>query len=202
MIWCWQQDPEKRPTATQVVEVAKSEQFYRLIDGIHISDSARVLCACKREIYVEARQKTKAYKNRKVSSGCFEMSTELQTDHLSGSFQMTVNPPLSPSRSISEGLHMYELVDSYTSPLKHENSETMPTMKHENSETMPTMKRENSETMPTMKRENSETMNTTGTPKRKLDVVLKYELWVSSSDVHSSSVTILDYCGRFTKVQV
>ena len=36
----------------------------------------------------------------------------------------------------------------------------------------------------------------------KLDVLHKYELWISSSDVHSSCVTILDYCGKFTGIKV
>ena len=57
MIWCWQQDPEMRPTATQVVEVARSQQFCRLVDGIRIDNDGRVLCVCHREIPITLRQK-------------------------------------------------------------------------------------------------------------------------------------------------
>jgi len=40
------------------------------------------------------------------------------------------------------------------------------------------------------------------TLKRKVDAMHKYELWVSSSDVHSSCVTIIEYCEKFTGIKV
>ena len=77
MKWCWQQDPEMRPTATQVVEVAKSEQFCCLVDGILIDNNAQVLCACKREIVVRLQRRIKGTRIKRVSSGCLEMSTSI-----------------------------------------------------------------------------------------------------------------------------
>lgn len=167
MIWCWQQDPEMRPTATQVVEAAKSEQFCRLVDGIHIDDNARVLCACKREIVATVRHKSRNSKMRERSSTCLEMSRSYQelkepSNSLEASETITEKPP-SPPRSISEGQFVYESsltgIDSISSV-------------------------------------------TESTIQRKLDVVHKYELWVSSSDVHSSRITIIDYCGKFTGIKV
>ena len=176
MIWCWQQDPEVRPTASQVVEVAKSEQFCRLIDGIRIDDNARVLCACKREIFVTMRQKNKkikllesthrslhldassSYQDLKESSGNFETTLETVSE-------TQISPP--SARSISEGEFEYK-------PATNENDDDDKLSSYRN-----------------------DTLE-----QRKLDVVHKYELWISSSDVHSSRVTILDYCGRFTGIKV
>lgn len=173
MIWCWQQDPEMRPTATQVVEVAKSEQFCRLVNGIHIDNSARVLCACQREIIVTLQTKSKTYKKRNVSSGCFEISTSYKdTKDFFNSLQLsTEKVPIPSARSVSEGHFVYdETTGDAISSLKCEDSDTV----SPNSNTLP----------------------------KKLDVVHKYELWVSSSDVHSSRITIVDYFGKFTGIQV
>ena len=163
MVWCWQQDPEMRPTATEVVEVAKSEQFCRLIDGIRIDDNARVLCACKREIFVTLQQKNRSHKFIK-SSSFQEMSSSYQDFKASCSSFETSDVLPSSARSISEGQFLVtndENNDQLLSPDQND-----------------------------------------GILKRKLDVVRKYELWVSSSDIHSSRVTIIDYCGKFTGIKV
>ena len=165
MIWCWQQDPEMRPTATEVVEVAKSEQFCRLIGGIHIDDNARVLCACKREIFVTVQQKNRSLKFRKSGSFNIEMSASYQDFKGSFSSLEASDVMLSSSvRSISEGQFDLTGVENYDQLLPLDKNDS--------------------------------------TLKRKLDAVHKYELWVSSSDIHSSRVTIIDYYGKFTGIKV
>lgn len=167
MIWCWQQDPEVRPTATEVVEVAKSEQFCRLIDGIHIDDNARVLCACKREIVVTLQQRCRSsYKFKRTNSFHLEMSSSYQDSKESFSSLETSEILPSSARSISEG----QLLVS-----NDENDNNRPLSPADKND---------------------------GTLKRKLNVVHKYELWISSSDIHSSRVTIIDYCGKFTGIKV
>ena len=42
MVWCWQQKPENRPTAPGIMEVATTEQFPRLLDGIRICNCGKV----------------------------------------------------------------------------------------------------------------------------------------------------------------
>lgn len=56
MSWCWQQDPELRPTASQVVEVVKSEEFCCLRDGVCINDYGQVLCVCHHNIHATTHQ--------------------------------------------------------------------------------------------------------------------------------------------------
>lgn len=165
MIWCWQQDPEIRPTATEVVEVAKSEQFFRLIGGIHIDDNARVLCACKREIFVTVQQKNRSLKFKKSGSFNVEMSSSYQDFKGSFSSLETSDVALSSSSSsISEDQFHVTGDENYDQLLPPDKNDS--------------------------------------TLKRKLDAVHKYELWVCSSDVHSSRVTIIDYCGKFTGIKV
>ena len=103
MKWCWQQDPEMRPTATQVVEVAKSEQFCCLVDGILIDNNAQVLCACKREIVVRLQRKIKGTGMRRVSSGCLEMSTSINEINNSQASETILEKSGASQRSISEG---------------------------------------------------------------------------------------------------
>ena len=166
MIWCWQQDPEMRPTATQVVEAAKSEQFCRLIDGILIDNNARVLCACKREIVITMRQRSRSSRTKlgrassylEMSANFIEPSDNIQTLETTAAEKQSV-----PSRSVSAG--QTELLDVEVS--------------------------------------DERTLTPDGsTLTRKLDAVHKYELWVSSSDVHSSCITIIDYCEKFTSIKV
>ena len=42
MVWCWQQDPDKRPTADDIITTAESDQFLRLLNGIRISNGGQV----------------------------------------------------------------------------------------------------------------------------------------------------------------
>ena len=42
MVWCWQQNPEHRPTAGQIIEATSSEQFPRLLDGIRACNVGQV----------------------------------------------------------------------------------------------------------------------------------------------------------------
>ena len=153
MIWCWQQDPEMRPTAAQVVEVAKSEQFCRLVDGVLIDNNARVLCSCQREIVVSVREKSKSSRMKKFTSENLELFSSFKVG----------SETLAP-RSFSEG---------------------------------------HSELSDTMQSSYDWSMSLGGdTLKRKVDAMHKYELWVSSSDVHSSCVTIIEYCEKFTGIKV
>lgn len=46
MVWCWQQHPDNRPTANQIIRVAKSKQFLKLLDGIRISTGGQVGSGC------------------------------------------------------------------------------------------------------------------------------------------------------------
>lgn len=153
-----------RPTATQVVEAAKSEQFCRLIDGILIDNNARVLCACKREIVITMRQRSRSSRTKRassyleMSSSFIETSNDLQTSETSATEKQSV-----PSRSVSEG--QAELLDVEVNDQRTLTPD-----------------------------------DTTLT--RKVDAVHKYELWVSSSDVHSSCITIIDYCEKFTGIKV
>ena len=167
MIWCWQQDPEVRPTATDVVEVAKNEQFCRLIDGIHIDDNARVLCACKREIVVTLQQRCRSsYKFKRTNSFHLDISSSYQDFKESVSSLETSEILPSSARSISEGQFLVS---------NDENDNDRPLSPADKND---------------------------GTLNRKLNAVHKYELWISSSDIHSSRVTIIDYCGKFTGIKV
>ena len=37
MVWCWQQHPDHRPSASEIISTAQSDQFLRLLNGIRIS---------------------------------------------------------------------------------------------------------------------------------------------------------------------
>lgn len=43
MVWCWQQDSDKRPTADDIITTAQSDQFLRLLNGIRISNGGQVI---------------------------------------------------------------------------------------------------------------------------------------------------------------
>ncbi len=45
MVWCWQQDPEDRPSADGIITATGSEQFPRLLDGIRACNAGQV-CGC------------------------------------------------------------------------------------------------------------------------------------------------------------
>ncbi len=42
MVWSWQQAPDDRPVAKDIIRVANEEQFPRLLDGIRICNSGQV----------------------------------------------------------------------------------------------------------------------------------------------------------------
>lgn len=49
MVWCWQQDPEDRPSADGIITATSSEQFPRLLDGIRACNAGQVcvyVCWC------------------------------------------------------------------------------------------------------------------------------------------------------------
>ena len=157
MKWCWQQDPEMRPTATQVLEVAKSEQFCCLVDGILIDNNAQVLCACKREIIVRMRRRTRGAEKRRISSGCLEMSTSINDINNLQASETTLEQSGISLRSISEGY--FEVSDSNVCRNEPEKTKIV-------------------------------------------DAVHKYELWVSSNYSHSSNITVINYCEKFTGIEV
>lgn len=118
MNWCWQQDPELRPVASQVVEVIKSEGFCCLTDGVCINDYGKVLCVYHRSIHTTNHQKER------------ELSSNKGTTELSDLFSLQQSE--CPSKDVTN-----------------------------------------------------------------------YEIWISSSNnIQSSTVTVLDYCGKFTAVEV
>lgn len=120
MNWCWQQDPELRPTASQVVETVKGEEFCCLIDGVCINDYGKVLCIHHCTLHTADYQKAR------------ETSLSLNKDNL-------------------------ELSDSVANLQSGYSSKS----------------------------------------------ATKYEIWISSSNnIQSSKVTVLDYCGKFTAIEV
>jgi len=169
MIWCWQQDPEMRPTASQVVEVARSEQFCCLVDGIRIDNDGRVLCECHRKIPITMRQRTRGLKKRNATSGFIELSASYNKRDRSTSVPLN-DRDVSSTRSVSD-----DHQDVETWSISHPTA-TVDDLSY------------------------SSSMQTT--LERKVDVIHKHEVWVCSSDVHCSRVTVLDYCGKFTGVQV
>lgn len=42
MVWCWQQLPDNRPTADDIIAMATMHQFARLVDGIRICNTGQV----------------------------------------------------------------------------------------------------------------------------------------------------------------
>lgn len=38
MVWCWQQEERHRPSASNIIEVAKANQFLRLADAIRLNN--------------------------------------------------------------------------------------------------------------------------------------------------------------------
>lgn len=125
MNWCWQQDPKLRPTASQVVESVKSEEFCCLLNGICINDYGKVLCVYSHKVHNMNHQK----KNKSL----------LNRDSLK---------PLDSS-AILQSENQYSASDCASK-------------------------------------------NTA-----------KHEIWLSSSNnIQSSMVTILEYCGKFTAVEV
>lgn len=118
MNWCWQQDPELRPTASEVVEVVNSKEFCCLVDGVCINDYGKVLCVYHHNVHTASNQK-ESKASLSLNNGTEKPSDLVATSH-------------------SEN---------------HENS--------------------------------------------------KHEIWMSSSNnIQSSTVTVLDYCGKFTAVEV
>ena len=120
MSWCWQQDPELRPTASQVVEVVKSEEFCCLRDGVCINDYGQVLCVCHCTIHAGTHQ------------------TEADTSLL-----------VNKEDTNSFSFHHNKNVCSASENAAH------------------------------------------------------HKIWISSSNnIQSSTITVLDYCGKFTAIEV
>ena len=118
MNWCWQQAPELRPTASQVVEVIKTKEFSSLLGGVCINDYGKVLCASYCIVHTPSHQK--------------------QKDTLASSKD-------SNSFCTSQNENMYSTSENATN----------------------------------------------------------YEIWISSSNnIQSSTVTVLNYCGKFTAIEV
>ena len=48
MVWCWQQFPDHRPSAGELIAMATKQQFPRLLDGIRVCNSGQVwfVCVC------------------------------------------------------------------------------------------------------------------------------------------------------------
>ena len=38
MVWCWQQEEENRPKASQIIDLTSADQFLRLADAIRINN--------------------------------------------------------------------------------------------------------------------------------------------------------------------
>lgn len=119
MNWCWQQDAKLRPTASEIVEAVKSEEFCCLVDGVCINDYGKVLCAYHRKVHTANDQK---------------------------------------ERGASLSLNKGSIKPSHSSAIsQYKNNEN----------------------------------------------ATKYEIWISSSNnIQSSTVTVLNYCGKFTSVEV
>ena len=43
-MWCWQENPDDRPTANEIIEKVNSIEFSKLLDGIrlHVCDQGQV----------------------------------------------------------------------------------------------------------------------------------------------------------------
>jgi len=171
MIWCWQQDPEMRPTASQVVEVARSEQFCCLVDGIRIDNDGRGLCKCHREIPITMRHRTRGLKKRNATSGFIELPASYNKHDRSTSVPLN-DRDVSSTHSVRDDHQDFEM---FYGSISHPTA-TVDDLSY------------------------SSSMQTT--LEKKVDVIRKHEVWVCSRDVHCSCVTVLDYCGRFTGVQV
>ena len=116
MNWCWQQDPDLRPTASEILNVMKNVEFCCLVDGVCINDYGKILCVYHHNIHTTTDQKEKISLNK---------------------------GNMKPSNSFV-------------------------TSQYEN--------------------------NKNGA---------KYEIWISSSNnIQCSTVTVLNYCGKFTAVEV
>ena len=46
MVWCWQQEEKDRPSAQEVVGLAKADQFLRLADAIRINNFGSQVDEC------------------------------------------------------------------------------------------------------------------------------------------------------------
>ena len=42
MFWCWQQNPQDRPTAAEVIGALESSQFLRLVGGLPMTECSTV----------------------------------------------------------------------------------------------------------------------------------------------------------------
>ena len=55
MVWCWQQSPDDRPTAKQIVATVDTDQFLRLLDGIRVCDNTHIIACCYRVVSAYSR---------------------------------------------------------------------------------------------------------------------------------------------------
>ena len=75
-MWCWQQNPEHRPTAGQIIEATSSEQFPRLLDGIRACNVGQVGGASVCSSNGVALEWLLIYYNTfQVTSSCVRMTT-------------------------------------------------------------------------------------------------------------------------------
>ena len=42
MVWCWQENPDDRPTGNEIIKKADSIEFSKLLDGIRLCDLGKV----------------------------------------------------------------------------------------------------------------------------------------------------------------
>ena len=42
MVWCWQENPDDRPTGNEIIEKINSIEFSKLLDGIRLCDKGQV----------------------------------------------------------------------------------------------------------------------------------------------------------------
>jgi hypothetical protein len=42
MVWCWQENPDDRPTGNEIIEKCNTLHFPKLLDGIRVCDAGQV----------------------------------------------------------------------------------------------------------------------------------------------------------------
>ena len=46
MVWCWQENPDNRPTGNEIIEKCNTLHFPKLLDGIRVCDAGQVSDGC------------------------------------------------------------------------------------------------------------------------------------------------------------
>ena len=110
MVWCWQQHPEDRPEATEVLSVVQTQQFLRLVDGIRVCDGAKVMAVCARTV-------ASSFVSQALStSGAFTRSTGSRK-HLSPTSPLLLNHPASSTSDRPAGSQPAPM-EPYSNPHK------------------------------------------------------------------------------------